>query len=91
MWEFSASHTSFQGHQLWLAGADIKRATLYQVAIDKLRMSHNKKCTEGFFVLLDVLTELTLDANRKGESSFSFIEQLKNKKILERMLVHRPN
>ena len=31
-------------------------------------------------MLLDVLTELTLDAKRKGESSFSFIEQLKNKK-----------
>ena len=38
-----------------------------------------------------MLTELTLDANRKGESSFSFIEQLKNKKILERMFMHRPN
>ena len=42
-------------------------------------------------MLLDVLTELTLDANRKVESSFSFVEQLKNKKILERMFVHRPN
>ena len=34
-------------------------------------------------MLLDVLTELTLDADRKGESSFSFVEQLKNEKLLK--------